>query len=231
MIVPVSQPGASGSTPADRPVSPPAQRHRPARWRDPRLVVGVALVALSALGGSVLLGDDDRAAVWVAGADLAEGRRLAAGDLVRREVGFGSQAEADRYVSADTPVPPGSTLARAVGAGELLPRAALLSGEADEVLEVPLTVPAESVPGTVGAGSVVDVWVTPDPLSSTGRQGQESELVLAGVPVVALSRSGGALGPAVTRQVVVGLDRSHQGVLPRALALMAAGSVVLVRTS
>jgi hypothetical protein len=53
--------------------------------------------------------------------------------------------------------------------------------------------------------------------------------VFAGVTVVAVSRSGGALGPTPTRQVIVGVEDSVQDYLPTALAELARGWVVLVR--
>ena len=105
---------------------------------------------------------------------------------------------------------------------------------AQALLEVPLTVAAEAVPATVRAGSVVDVWVTPDPdltLPGTGETAEgDSVLVFASVRVVAVSRAGGALGPAATRQVIVGLEPGEEATLPQALGRLARGDAVLVRT-
>ena len=50
-------------------------------------------------------------------------------DLVRREVRFADQDAADAYLSADSPLPSGATLARAVGAGSWC-RAARWAGPA-----------------------------------------------------------------------------------------------------
>src|SRR3954463_4573862 len=48
--------------------TPPATRLSARRWRDPRVVVGVGLVALSVLLGTTLLGAaDDTVAVWRGG--------------------------------------------------------------------------------------------------------------------------------------------------------------------
>lgn len=219
---------------AEVPGSPPANRHRATFWKDPRLVVGVALVAVSALLGATLLGGGDTTVgVWAARTTLASGQDVGPGDLVRREVRFADQADADRYLSADALLPEGAVLARDVGAGELLPRAAVGTGSGAAAVEVPLSVPAEAVPATVRAGSVVDVWVTPDPhLAPSGAAEDdraESRLVLAQVPVLAVSRSGGALGPSAGRQVIVGVEPGQEDTLPAALAQIARGSVVLVR--
>jgi len=213
------------------PASPPATRTGRSGWRDPRLFVGVALVAAAALLGATVVGDRDATAVWAARGPLAEGQAVRGDDLVARELRFTDAADAARYVSADGPVPEGLTLTRDVGAGELLPVAAL-GEEAEALLEVPLTVAAEAVPATVRAGAVVDVWVTPDPdLLGDPETDGDSVLVFEAVRVVGVSRGGGALGPAATRQVIVGIADDERAILPRALGRLARGDVVLVRTS
>lgn len=217
----------------DVPSSPAATRARPARWRDPRLAVGVALVVVSGLLGGLVLGaPDGTARVWAVRDGVTAGETLTAADLVAREVRFGDQADADRYVPATSTLPPGTTAARDVGAGELLPRA-VLAGARDPLVEVPLTVPAEALPASVREGSVVDVWVTPDPelASVDDAPAARSTLVFAGVSVVAVPRVAGALSPASVRQVIIGLAASQEDVLPLALAQLARGSVVLVRRS
>jgi hypothetical protein len=215
------------------PGSPPATRHRARFWTDPRLAVGVALVAVSALLGATLLGGADATVgVWAARVALTDGQPLSAEDLVRREVRFADQADADRYVSADAAPPAGTVLARDVGAGELVPRAALGAPDRAAVVEVPLSVPADAVPATLRPGSVVDVWVTPDPALTSGTaggEGAESALVLGRVPVLSVARAGGALGPSASRQVIVGVEPGQEDALPAALAQLARGSVVLVR--
>ncbi len=197
-------------------------------------MVGVALVAVSALFGAVLLGGGQAtSAVWAARGAMAEGQPVAAADLVRREVRFVDPAQRDRYLSAETPVPDAAVLARDVGAGELLPVAALAAGPPQQVVEVPLDVPADAVPATVRRGSVVDVWVTPDPALDPGGDGSadpvRSALVFGRVRVLAVSRGGGALGPRATSQVIVGVVPAQEKGLPEALARLARGSVVLVR--
>ena len=218
---------------AELPGSPPATRHRAGFWKDPRLAVGIALVAVSALLGATLLGGADATVgVWAARAQLARGQSVTAADLVRREVRFADQADADRYVSAEAPLPDGSVLARDVGPGELLPRAALGAGDAAATVEVPLSVPTEAVPASVRAGSVVDVWVTADPdlaADVSAAKDATSTLVLGRVTVLSVSRAGGALGPSATRQVIVGVEPGQEDALPTALAQLARGSVVLVR--
>ncbi len=151
--------------------------------------------------------------------------------VVRREVRFADQADADRYVSAARPLPGGAVFVRDVGPGELVPRAAISTEPSAPVLEVPLRVADEAVPASVRTGSRVDVWVTPGPdaaLSGNADAGT-AVVVLEDVSVLAVSRDGSALGPAAERQVIVGLEQSREAELADALGEMATGSVVLVR--
>ena len=211
----------------DAQTSPPATRVRGSRWRDPRLVVGVAIVALSALLGARLLGSaDDTVAVWVVRHDVDAGAPLTADDLARREVRFGSQADADRYLSAEDPIPSGARLGRPVGAKELVPRGALESASDTSLTEVPVSVNSDAVPSTVDSGSVVDVWVTPDPASGSARAAR-AVLVFDDVSVVSAPRPGTSLGPSATRQIIVGVPEGQTASLPTALAALAGGVVVL----
>jgi hypothetical protein len=206
--------------------SPPAERLRRSRWRDPRLVVGFALVALCALLGARFLGgSSDTVAVWAVRSSLPQGRSVAPGDLVRRDVRFADQADADRYLSADSEIPHGATLARPVGAGELLPRAALATAPGESVVEVPMAVDTQSVPATVGVGSTVDVWVTPD--GAGGDAPRRSVLVFDDVSVISVQRAGTTLGPTSTRQVIVGVAADQQDRLPASIAALSSGSIVL----
>jgi hypothetical protein len=214
------------------PGSPAALRARGSRWRDPRLVVGIVLVAACALLGARLLDDaDDTVGVWAARVPLLAGQSVGASDLVRREVRFGEQGDADAYLSADAVPPDGSTLAHAVGAGELLPRSALGDAVTGSLTEVPLSVDSEAVPSTVRIGSVVDVYVTPDAAvtdaDGTGEAAARSALVFDDVAVLSVPRTGTSLGPTATRQVIIGVDEEQQSRLPTSLAALAGGTVVL----
>ena len=213
------------SSPA--PASPPATRPPRRTWKDPRLLVGVAIVATCVLlGARVLAGADDTVGVWVVRADTAAGESLSEADLERREVRFAQDQVAHRYLSADQAIPDGTRLTRDLGAGELLPREALAVGEAQKLSEVPVAVASEAVPSTLRPGELVDVWVTP---SQSGGDAPRAVRVLEGVRVVAIPRSGGALGPAATRQVVVGVPAELESSLSEALGRLASGTALLVR--
>lgn len=212
---------------AGAPESPPATRAAGRTWKDPRLLVGVAVVASCVLlGARMFASADDTVAVWSVRGDLEAGSSVTVAGLERQNLRFGSTALAGRYLSADDPIPTGMVVKRDLAAGELLPRAAL--GPADEahLAEVPIAVPLEGVPGTLRAGELVDVWVTPE--SPTGGSARAVR-VLEAVRVVAVPSTGSALGPSTTRQVLVGLPAEEQGSLPSALAQISAGTPVIVR--
>jgi hypothetical protein len=194
----------------------------------------VGLVAVCTLLGARLLGAaDDTVGVWVAARALTEGQPVEAADVVRRQVRFDDQGDADRYLSADSALPAGVALDRDVGTGELLPRGALRADGSDSVTELPLVVNADAVPATVRAGSVVDVWVTPRSAASGGTSagrgatGLRATLVLDDVPVVSAPRTGTSLGPTATRQVVVGVGPEQAPRLAASIAALAAGDAVL----
>ena len=200
------------------------------------MAVGVILVAACALLGATLLGgSDDTVGVWAARRAMNAGESVSVEDLVRRDVRFADQHDADAYLSADTPLPSEATLARAVGAGEMVPRGALGAVGSQALTEVPLSVDSEAVPSTLRVGAVVDVWVTPDraadasgpPDGSDGSDAPRSVLVFDDVAVLSVPRSGSSLGPTATRQVIVGVGEDQQSRLPTSLAALAGGSVLL----
>ena len=219
---------ASGSTAT----SPAATRVSRRRWRDPRMVVGVVVVAACALIGATLLGGaDDTVGVWAATRSMNAGEPVRQGDLVRREVHFAAQRDADAYLSADAPLPTGSTLARPVGAGEMVPRGALGTQGSGALTEVPLSVDAEAVPAPLRGGAVVDVGVTPADArvgaSADDSSTPRSTLVFDDVAVLSAPRGGSSLGPTATRQVIVGVGRDQETRLPTSLAALAGGAVIL----
>ena len=197
------------------------------------MAVGVVLVAACALLGATLLGgSDDTVGVWSARRAVNAGESVSADDLVRRDVRFADQHDADTYLSADTPLPSGATLTRAVGAGEMVPRGALGAAGSQALTEVPLSVDSEAVPSTLRDGAVVDVWVTPDRATDGsgpvgGSDAARSVLVFDDVAVLSVPRIGSSLGPTATRQVIVGVAEDQQSRLPTSLAALAGGSVLL----
>ncbi|SDC04926.1 Chaperone for flagella basal body P-ring formation [Geodermatophilus telluris] len=212
---------------ADEPSTGPVPRRvRPPRWLDLRLVLGVLLVLGPVLlGARVVTAADATVPVWSVAGDLAAGTVLEAADLVAVDVRLGDAAGA--YLSTGTE-PAGRTLARAVRAGELLPRTAL--EEPEELVQVALPVQAGYVPPGLDRGQVVDVYGVTDPAGTA--TGEGVVLVVGAAPVQAVSgRAEGVLSTATTTvQVVVSVPAAlAPGVLGaiggRPLVVVVHGSV------
>jgi Flp pilus assembly protein CpaB len=202
---------------------PAAVRASRPGWRDPRILLGVALMAVSVLAGAWLgRTADDTVPVLVAAHDLPVGVPLDASDVTIRRVHLSGHV-ADLYLRA---LGPRRTLAVPVRSGELVPRSALAGPAAGARVEVPLSVAADDLPATVVRGSVVDVWAVPD---ADRQPGARARLVLEGVTVLALGERSGALAPQPTRQVIVTVPAADTDELATALGRTTAGRLVLVR--
>ncbi|WP_062518592.1 SAF domain-containing protein [Demequina silvatica] len=158
-----------------------AARLRPPGWRDPRLIVGVLLIVVAVIGVAALLRGADRTApVYAAATDLAPGTVLDESNLAVAHVRVG-----DGYLEAPEQAPFGAVVTRAVGAGELVPAGAVAAREDVDGRPVAVVTTAPVAEG-VDAGSVVDVWVTPEAGSS--------ERVGESLPVSAVDREEGSFG-------------------------------------
>lgn len=205
--------GTSG-TPAARSVTSP--------WRDTRLWIGVVLVAGSiALGARIFADADDMTRVWAARVDLQPGVPVSPEDLVAQSVRLDGAA-AERYLPVDAPLPDDDQLLRAVGAGELLPAAAL-GPPSGGVVAVPVSVPAGAVPPSVAAGALVDVWV------SSGDRGEDASPVLDDVVVLEVPPVEELLGAGGERQVVVGVPADDRSGVGKVLAATRDGRVSITR--
>jgi hypothetical protein len=148
--------GRAPAAPASLPGTPATRVTRPG-WRDPRLWIGVVIIAVSVLAGARLLGaGDDSVQVWAVAHDEAAGVSLGPDDLVAHRVRF-DDGGAGAYFLATDALPADMTLDRPVTAGELLPRAAV--GPRARLAQLPLSVDPAAVPPSVGPGSTVDVYV------------------------------------------------------------------------
>lgn len=200
--------------------APAAARLRRPSWRDPRLVVGVVLVALSAALGSWAVSAASRTApVWVAVDTLTPGDPLTPAAVKAVEVRLGA---AGRYLSADEPLPAGRVVTRTVGEDELVPASAI--GEAGSL---DLRSVAVEVDGALSArvrkGALVDVWFVPQADAGSGDAAPAPHLVVAGVEVeqVADAGSGLVVGTSATLHLLVPDDD-----LPALLAALGAEGTV-----
>jgi hypothetical protein len=212
------------STLGAAPSTPPASRTRTAGWRDPRLWIGVAIVALSVVAGVRLLAAADRTVtVWSVPDDLAAGSTIDPAALQARRVRFVDEADLRRYLPTSATLPAELVLVRDVGAGELLPRAALGSPGGAATVRVPIKVAGEAVPPDVREGSRVDLYV-----SDEAAPRRPAALLLEDVLVTAAPTAAEQFGGAGDRQLVLGVPEDKAASLPRVIAAAAAGTVTVV---
>jgi hypothetical protein len=204
---------------------PVATRLRRPRWRDPRLVTGVVIVALSvALGSWVVSAASRTVPVFVADGTLTPGESLDAGSVRAVDVRLG--AGTGRYLAADEPLPADLVVLRVVDDGELVPLTALGSGVDVRSVAVPV---ASGLSDRIRTGAVVDLWFVPDtPVTpGTGETGAPEPSTLAeSVVVEQVDADEGAIvvDGTVTLHVLVPTDS-----LPTVLtALSSAGTVAVV---
>lgn len=220
---------SSTVAPSRADAAPAATRSRPPGWRNPRLLLGLVLVAASVvLGARLMATADDTVPVWALTRDLPAGATVTASDVEARNVRFPDDTTADAYLSADDAVPSGSRMSRAVSAGELLPRVALARGSGPALVEVPISVASDDLPATVHQGSHVDVWVTPKVSAVQGAKPTATK-VLDDVVVVAVPAVTDRLAPQSTRQVIVGIPEQGAAQIGPALGATSDGHVVVAR--
>lgn len=180
----------------------PAQRVRRPGWRDPRLWVGVVLVAGSmAAGARLLAAADDTVQVWAVASDLGAGSRLTEDDLVAARVRFAEEDSLSGYFTVDAELPADLELVHGVAAGALLPRAAVGGAGDSGLVEVPIAVEPEQVPPSVRAGAVVDVFVVAAPAPGDGP-------ALAEVTVLDAPPLAESFGTSGRRQLVLAVPES-----------------------
>jgi hypothetical protein len=205
--------------------STPTLRNRRARWKDGRLLLGVLLVAITALAGAKLLSAaDDTTAIWAAERDLPAGTKLTSQDLTTVRVRFTSDAAAGQYVAADADLK-GLVVTRAVSKGEFVPRQAAVTQADSESTELPLSIATGRLPADTAAGDHVDIWVVPKADDQLAKQ------LWAEVRVIQVDTAKGVAGGSSRRQVLVGLEPRELTRLPAALAMMSTGEPVLIRRS
>lgn len=134
----------------------PERADRGAFRLDPRLLIGVVLIAASTTGVWALVsGLDDSTEVYAARGTLTPGTRVDAADLTTESVRLGTTV--DQYlVPGDVPES-GLVVSRTIEAGELVPDSAV--DAVDRTGLATVVVPSRgALPSGLGAGTSVDVW-------------------------------------------------------------------------
>jgi hypothetical protein len=202
------------STPA------PAPRRRP--FADPRLLIGLLLVAASvAATVGIVAAADRRVQVYAAAGPLEPGQRIAASDLVARGVALdGSDS---LYLGIGDVPRGGLVVTRAVAQGELVPASSV--GRTSDVDATSLVLRlATRVSAAVRPGASIDVWSATPATAAAQLEGASVDpptVLVSGATVVRVIDDDQALtvdheGSAVE----VRLPRSR---VARVLAAIAAG--------
>lgn len=132
-----------------------AGRLRRPTWRDPRLLIGLLLIALSVVAVSTIVNAADRTTEFYAAKDT-----LTPGTVIDKShlVVVSARISGDAYVARDAE-PWGQVVTRVIDAGEIVPSTALASR--DDFDGRPVAVQS-SLPlaGGIGPGALVDVYLT-----------------------------------------------------------------------
>jgi len=167
---------------------PVRPRKRRPTWRDPRVGIGILLVAASvALGSWVVSAADDTVTVWAATDVLSPGHEVSTDDF--RRVSVAGPDVADTYLTPGSATVEELVVLRTIGEGELIPRSAL--GDPQSVRVRTVTVPVNAaLAGTLDPGARVDLWVArPDPEAGGTSAMLAPELLVEGVEIAAVNEN------------------------------------------
>lgn len=178
--------------------APVAGRLRRPGWRDPRLLIGLLLIAIAVTAVSGIVRSADTTVAYYAAKDvLTPGSVLTAKDVVVVQVRV-----PDGAYLAPGEEPWGQVVTRVVGDGELLPRGALAAPQDFEGRPIAVRTSLPLADG-VQQGSIVDVYLT-----RTDGDEPQTELVASGLVVESVDHDSGSfsVGTVETVYVVVPQD-------------------------
>lgn len=203
----------------------PERAERGALRLDPRLLIGIVLVAASTTGvWALVTALDDSREVYTARATLTPGTRIDADDLDLVSVRLG--ASAGRYLAPGDVPEGGLVVARTVAPGELVPGSAVDTVDRSGLATV--VVPSRgALPSAVVPGATVDVWAA----HRAERDAYEPPAVLvAGAEIAAVQEPEGMVDSGGA-SVEVLIPREKVAVLLEALAAGDAIDLVPARVS
>ncbi|HEX5730190.1 SAF domain-containing protein [Microbacterium sp.] len=164
-------------------------RARPrAFWGDARFVLGILLVVASVAGvWFVVSASRQTVPAFAANRTIVPGEAISGDDVRLVDVSLGQLGGA--YLASDA-LADGLVATRTIESGELVPRAAV--GEATAVRTTSVVLrSAVDVPGSVAAGSVVEVWAAP--LLERGDY-DAPRILVADATVVSVTRDDSMIG-------------------------------------
>lgn len=153
-------------------------RFRKPHWRDPRLAVGVLLIAASVAAGSWLFARADTTTpVYRALDTIVVGTPIADAAMEIVHVNLGDAAPT--YLRPGDPA--AGVFSRPVWAGELVPTSVLVDVSALNLRPLAVTTSTAAV---IAPGATVDLWVATS--DGTGREDTDPELIAGGLAVSAV---------------------------------------------
>lgn len=188
---------------------------------DPRLAVGLLLVAASVAGVVLIVAAaDDSVPLYAARSSLVPGDRIGADDLAETSVRLpGAPA---LYLQPGEIPPGGYVVTKPVAAGELVPASAVGSVDGLRLTSVVLAMDG-ALAASVQPGSTVDIWAAPG--VENGKFGPPA-VIVPGATVVRLVESDSIVGAGETTGVEVLVPKSRIARVLEALANDEAVSIV-----
>ncbi|WP_091492041.1 SAF domain-containing protein [Microbacterium pygmaeum] len=194
-------------------------RARPrAFWADMRFFLGIVLVAASVAGvWFVVSASRQTVPVFAAARTIVPGEAVSGDDVRVVDVALGQVGGA--YLDADA-LTDGLVAVRTIESGELVPQSAVGDAAAAHTTSVVLR-SAVDVPGSVEAGTVVEVWAAPQIEGGY----DEPRILVADATVVSVTRDDSMIGAGSAALELV-IARSEVAAMLAAMADEAALSVV-----
>jgi len=195
--------------------APVAGRLRRPGWRDPRLLIGLLLIAISVTAvTAVVRSADETSPYYAASSTLTPGSVITRDDVRVVHV----RIDGGEYVAAGEE-PWGRVVTRVVGKGELLPTGALTAADAFDARTIAVRTSLPLADG-IEAGSIVDVYLTSDDAAP------KTVVVARGLTVESVEHDGGSFSGTTIETVYVVVPKEGVADLLDALAWGGGISVV-----
>jgi hypothetical protein len=189
---------------------------------DPRFIIGLVLVVVSALGVTWLVATVDQTTdVYVASSTLSSGDRFTADDLAIAHVRLGSAV--DRYLEPSDIPAGGAIVVRPINEGELVPSSAVGAVRASDEAQVVVTV-SGPVPTIVDQSSRVSLWASA--AADSGTTFDAPVVLVARAEVISVIESTGLVASGTDVQVELRVPRQAVASVLEAMANGAALAVV-----
>ncbi|SMQ60857.1 hypothetical protein [Agreia sp. VKM Ac-1783] len=189
---------------------------------DPRFIIGLVLVVVSALGVTWLVATVDQTAdVYVASSTLNTGERFTTDDLAVAHVRLGTAV--DRYLEpADIPAD-GVVAVRPIEKGELVPRSSVGEVRAGDEAQVVVTV-SGPIPSVVDRSSRVTLWSSA--ASDSGTTFEAPVVLVADAEVISVIEPTGIVASGSEMRVELRVPRGSVASVLEAMANGAALAIV-----